>query len=151
MSAFSSLDVKKINAGGILAFEASSVQSDLKTNLASSDAAAVNESLTVIKTLCEGVEQWIEPYTVTHLPLIMDAFANPKTADAALASGNAILHKSSANSIRTVNSLIYEAFTSMKWQTKKGALVLVGKLGEIYPVVVQRNLPEMILKLIPKL
>jgi elongation factor 3 len=148
MSAFSSLDIKKINAGGILAFEASSVQSDLKTNLASSDAAAVNESLTVIKTLCEGVEQWIEPYTVTHLPLIMDAFANPKTADAALAAGNAILHKSSANSIRTVTSLIYEAFTSMKWQTKKGALVLLGALASHHPVVVQRNLPEMILKLI---
>ena len=148
MSAFSSLDVKKINAGGILAFEASTVQADLKTNLAANDAAVVNEGLVAIKTLCEGVDQWIEPYTVIHLPLIMDAFANPKTADAALAAGNAILHKSSANSIRTVTSLIYEAFTSMKWQTKKGALVLLGALASHHPVVVQRNLPEMILKLI---
>jgi len=148
MSAFSSLDVKKINAGGILAFEASSVQGDLKTNLASTDAAVVNDGLIAIKTLCEGVDQWIEPYTVIHLPSIMDAFANPKTADSALAAGNAILHKSSANSIRTVTSLIYEAFTSMKWQTKKGALVLLGALASHHPVVVQRNLPEMILKLI---
>jgi hypothetical protein len=36
----------------------------------------------------------------------------------------------------------------MKWQTKKGALVLLGALGAQFPVVVQRNLPEMILRLI---
>ena len=36
----------------------------------------------------------------------------------------------------------------MKWQTKKGGLVLLGALGKIHPEVVQQNLPEMILKLI---
>lgn len=36
----------------------------------------------------------------------------------------------------------------MKWQTKKGALVLLGALASHHPTVVQRNLPEMILKLI---
>lgn len=36
----------------------------------------------------------------------------------------------------------------MKWQTKKGGLVLLGALGSHHPVVVQRNLPEMILELI---
>merc|ERR1711871_1521360 len=36
----------------------------------------------------------------------------------------------------------------MKWQTKKGGLVLLGALGKIHPEIVQRNLPEMILKLI---
>ena len=36
----------------------------------------------------------------------------------------------------------------MKWQTKKGALVLIGALASHHSTVVQRNLPEMILKLI---
>ena len=79
---------------------------------------------------------------------ILDCFANPKTAEAASAAGNAILHKSNAHSIRIVTSVLYAAFKSMKWQTKKGALVLLGALGTHHPVVVQRNLPEMILKLI---
>ena len=35
----------------------------------------------------------------------------------------------------------------MKWQTKKGALVLIGALASHQSTVVRRNLPEMILKL----
>eukprot|EP00981_Chlorochromonas_danica_P016137 scaffold15892_cov537-Ochromonas_danica.AAC.1 len=36
----------------------------------------------------------------------------------------------------------------MKWHTKKGALVLIGALASHHPVVVQRTLPEIILRLI---
>jgi hypothetical protein len=52
-------------------------------------------------------------------PGILECLAQPKTAVAADAAGNAILHKSSSHSIRIVTAVLYESFASMKWQTKK--------------------------------
>lgn len=148
MSAFANVDAASINAAGVLAFEASGFLETLKTNMASSNVTVACEALELVKTLCEQVDQWIEPYLVTTLPLILENLANNKTAAAAADAGNAILHKSNSHSVRVVTSMLYESFKSMKWQTKKGALVLIGALASHHPTVVQRNLPEMILKLI---
>lgn len=148
MSAFANVDVKAINAAGVLAFEASGLLERMKTQMVSKNTDEVYEALEFVKTLCENVDQWIEPYVVTCLPLILENLAAPKTAVAAADAGNAILHKSNDHSVRTITSILYESFTSMKWQTKKGALVLIGALASHHPTVVQRNLPEMILKLI---
>lgn len=148
MSAFATTDVKKINADGVVAFEASGLLETLKTNMASSTPDVANDALQMVKALCEGCDQWIEPYLVSVLPFILDNLATPKTAGAAKEAGNAILHKSNAHSVRIITSALYESFTSMKWQTKKGALELFGDLANHHPVVVQRNLPEMINKLI---
>jgi len=148
MSAFASVDVKAINAAGVLAFEASGTLESIKAALTSTAAATSNEALESIKILAEGVDQWIEPYLVSILPLILDNLASKATAAAATTAGNAILHKSNSHSVRIITSVLYESFSSMKWQTKVGALFLLGALGSHHPVVVQRNLPEMILKLI---
>jgi elongation factor 3 len=148
MSAFTAVDVSTIKAGGVLAFEASGLLEQIKAALTGSNAAESNEALELVKTLAEGVDQWIEPYLVSVLPLILDNLAVKGTATAAEHAGNAILHKSNAHSVRIVTSILYESFSSMKWQTKVGALNLLGALGSHHPVVVQRNLPEMILKLI---
>lgn len=148
MSAFASIDVKAVNAAGVLAFESSGALESIKTALLSTNAQTSNEALETVKSLAEGVDQWIEPYLVSILPLILDNLATKATAEAAKVAGNAILHKSNAHSVRIVTSVLYESFTSMKWQTKVGALFLLGALGKHHPVVVQRNLPEMILKLI---
>jgi elongation factor 3 len=148
MSAFATTDVKAINTAGVVAFEASGLLETLKTNMASASAEVANEALQMVKALCEGCDQWVEPYLVSVLPFILDNLAAPKTATAAEEAGNAILHKSNAHSVRIITSALYESFTSMKWQTKKGALVLFGDLANHHPVVVQRNLPEMINKLI---
>lgn len=144
MSAFATVDVAAINKAGVLAFEASGLVNEIVTGLTSGDVAA----LETVKVLAEGVEQWVEPYLVEILPAILDNLANPKTATAAHEAGTAILKKSSSHSVRIVTTVLYESFKSMKWQTKKGALVLMGDLADIHPTVVQMNLPEMILKLI---
>ena len=148
MSAFASSDISAINASGIVAFEASGLIESLKAEIASTDAGIANSALEVVTKLSGGVDQWIEPYLLKILPTILDCLAAPKTAEAAMAAGQAILKKSNAHSIRLLTTVLYEGFTSMKWQTKKGALVLLGQLATHYPVVVQRNLPEMILQLI---
>mmetsp|Transcript_289 Transcript_289/g.522 ORF Transcript_289/g.522 Transcript_289/m.522 type:complete len:1021 (+) Transcript_289:82-3144(+) len=147
MSAFASADIPKINTAGVLAFESSGVVETLKTELAGAPDVA-NGACAMIKSLCEGCDQWIEPYLVSVLPFILDCLASPKTAEAATEAGNAILHKSNGHSVRIITSVLYESFTSMKWQTKKGALVLFAALADHHSVVVQRNMPEMVQKLI---
>ena len=144
MASFASVNAPEINKAGPVAFEASGLLESLKTEIGAGNVDALNS----VKVLCEGVDQWIEAYLVSTLPGIMDCLAAPKTADAAMAAGRSILAKSNGHSIRIITMLLYESFTSMKWQTKKGALTLLGALGQIHPVVVQQNLPEMILKLI---
>jgi len=148
MSAFTAIDIPSINTAGLLAFEASGLIDNLRNEIASSNAAVSVEALQVVTKLCKGVDQWIEPDLVGTLPVILDCLAVAKTADAAKEAGMAVLAKSNSHSIRLITTILYESFTSMKWQTKKGALVLLGALASLYPVVVQRNLPEMILKLI---
>lgn len=148
MSAFASVDVSAINAAGPVAFQNSGVLDTIKTNLAAAAPEVSVEACETVKKLCEGVDQWIEPYVISCLPGILDNLAAPKTAAAASEAGNAVLHKSNAHSIRIITNLLYESFLSMKWQTKKGALVLLGALASHHPAVVQQNLPEMILKLI---
>jgi len=148
MSAFTAIDIPSINAAGLLAFEASGLIDNLRNEIASSNAAVSVEALQVVTKLCKGVDQWIEPDLVGTLPVILDCLAVAKTADAAKEAGMAVLAKFNSYLIRLITTILYESFTSMKWQTKKGALVLLGALASLYPVVVQRNLPEMILKLI---
>lgn len=148
MSAFAAVNVAAINTAGVEAFEASTLLEDIKAALISTTAATSIEALEFIKVLAEGVDQWIEPFLVSIIPLILDNLAAKATAEAATHAGNAILHKSNSHSVRIITSVLYESFSSMKWQTKVGALYLLGALGKHHPVVVQRNLPEMILKLI---
>mmetsp|Transcript_13529 Transcript_13529/g.13595 ORF Transcript_13529/g.13595 Transcript_13529/m.13595 type:complete len:1020 (+) Transcript_13529:71-3130(+) len=148
MSAFSAPDVTKINADGPVAFEASGVAESVKAQISSSTPATANAALEYCKALCEGADMWIEPYVISMLPAILDNLATPKTAQAASAAGNAILHKMCPHSMKIVQELLYESMGSMKWQTKKGALVLLGNLAQHHPIVVSTNLPSMILKLI---
>jgi elongation factor 3 len=148
MSSFADIDVSAINKAGVLAYEASPLNVALLEHLASKDADVCNTACDNVVSLAEGCDQWIEPYLIDGLVPLLDALAEKKTAEAAKAAGSAILKKTSRNSIRVVTSILYEGFVSLKWQTKVGALVLLGALGEIHPSVVNTNLPEMILKLI---
>jgi elongation factor 3 len=148
MSAFANLNIEAINKNGILAFESSGLIETLKTDINAKDAIKSCDSLKTVKALCEGIDSWIEPYIFQTLPMILDTLADKKTAEDGMAAGTAILVKASQASIRIVTNILYEGFTSLKWQTKKGALLLLGALADSHPVMVQRNLPEMILKLI---
>lgn len=150
MSAFTNVDVAAINANGVIAFENSGLLDKLKYAMEHAGAHPTEacDAMELIKSLCEGVDQWIEPYLVSTLPDILENLGTPKVAAAAADAGHAILHKSNPHSVRVITSFLFESLNSMKWHTKKGALVLIGALASHHPVVVQRNLPELILKLI---
>jgi len=148
MSAFAAADISAINASGPVAFEASGYVASLQAGITSSEPAKANEALEAFAALCEGSAEWVEPYLLSLLPVILDNFANPKTSESATHAGDAIAKKMNSHSMKLVLDLLYESFSSMKWQTKKGALVLLGSLGKIHEKVVQTNLPYIILKLI---
>ena len=68
MSSFTSEVIAHINSTGILAFEASGLVETLKADIASPNVASANEALAKVKALCEGIDQWIEPYLLMILP-----------------------------------------------------------------------------------
>ena len=68
MSAFANYTAA-INAAGALAFETSGFLETLKTNMSSTNTDVASEALELVKTLCETVDQWIEPYMVSTLPI----------------------------------------------------------------------------------
>jgi glutamate dehydrogenase/leucine dehydrogenase len=59
----------------------------LNTDIASASAPTAVLALEAIKALCEGVDQWIEPFIVNTLTGILDCLAVPKTAEAAMSAG----------------------------------------------------------------
>ena len=148
MSAFMDSDIDTFKQQGCVFFEKSGLLETLKNDLASTNSSTVVQALNIIKRLSEELDQWIEPYLVSILPLILENLASKNTSSVATEAGNTIIRKSNSHSVRIITNVLYESFESMKWQTKVGALMLIGSLAKYHPVVVQRNLPEMILKLI---
>ena len=148
MAAFVPPNPYMVNKDGVVAFDKSGITANFIAQLETGEVELVNKTLESIQTLCEGVEQWIEPYVLSTLPAILDNMAHPKTVELAKSAGEAIIKKMNSHSMRLVMEILYTAMTSMKWQTKKGALVLLGSLGVLQGEVVQTNLPSMIIKLI---
>lgn len=79
---------------------------------------------------------------------ILECLGNKNTEACGKIAGEAIMTKMNAHSMQLCVKLLFEAMTSMKWQTKKGALVLLGSLATLQPEVVEMNIAQMILKLI---
>lgn len=107
-----------------------------------------NQAMKELHLFIQKSPQWMEPYFFSYLPMLMDNMGSYKTGEQAKETGVAILEKMNSHSMRMVTDILYEGLTSMKWQTKKGALILLGTFGNIQKDVVQRNLPSMILRLI---
>jgi len=82
-----------VNKDGVLSFDKSNLTSDFIAQISSGDVDLVNKTLESVQVLCEGVEQWIEPYVLSTLPAILDALANPKTSEHAKRAGEAIIKK----------------------------------------------------------
>ena len=148
MSAFVAADVAAINSAGPVAFETSGYINTLQSKMTSGNVESANEALEAFATLCKDSSAWVEPFLLSQLPSILDNLAVPKTAEAATHAGVALMKKMNAHSLKIALDLLYESLESMKWQTKVGALVLLGSLGSLHERVVQANLPYIILRLI---
>jgi len=148
MSAFTNTDPEAITKAGPVALESSGLITQLQDAMTGSDADKTNEALDTFAKLCSGTGEWVEPYLLPCLTPILDCLAVKKTTDAATKAGVALMKKMNAHSMLIALDMLFDSLESMKWQTKVGALVLLGSLGALHEQVVQMNLPKIILRLI---
>ena len=112
------------------------------------DHESCNNAMRILQEIIEQSANWMEPYFYPFLPSLMDNMGNFKTSEVAKETSLILIKKVNSHSIRFFIPMLYERFKSLKWQTKKGALMLLGSFSEIRKEIVQRNLPSMILELI---
>ena len=101
-----------------------------------------NEAMNCLKTLIEKSETWQEPIFLQYLPVLMDNISFFKTAEQAKVTATTIINKMNIFSINVVLDLLFECFSSLKWQTKCGALTILGLFKNLDKKVVQQNLPN---------
>lgn len=90
----------------------------------------------------------IEPFLMDILPEILNKLTNKNTITKAKEVGEQIIKKMNPFAMKEYMNILYENFGSMKWQIKKGALILLGSFAKHQSSVVKFNLPDMILRLI---
>ena len=90
----------------------------------------------------------MEPFLIQIIPELLNKLTDNKTASQAKETGNLIISKMNAFAMKIYMDVLYENMGYMKWQIKKGALVLLGLFAKHQKEVVQYNLPNMILRLI---
>ena len=112
------------------------------------DHETCNNAMSRLMEIIEKSPKWMEPYFYPFLPSLMDNMGNFKTSEIARETSLVLIKKVNSHSIRFFIPMLYQRFQSLKWQTKKGALMLLGSFSEIRKEIVQRNLPSMILELI---
>ena len=89
-----------------------------------------------------------EPYFIEFIPKLLEKLTDFKTAEQATLVGDLIISKMNPFSMKLYMDRLYESMNSLKWQIKKGALVLLGLFAKHQKEVVKYNLPNMILRLI---
>ena len=107
-----------------------------------------NECMRTLSLLAEKSETWQEPYLLSFLPILMDNISFFKTSENAKDCAKLIISKMNLYSIDVVLDLLFSSLDSLKWQTKCGALTILGLLKNLDKKVVQQNLPKIILRLI---
>ena len=112
------------------------------------DPETCNNAMSRLMEIIEKSPKWMEPYFYPFLPSLMDNMGNFKTSEIARETSLVLIKRVNSHSIRFFIPMLYQRFQSLKWQTKKGALMLLGSFSEIRKEIVQRNLPSMILELI---
>jgi elongation factor 3 len=122
-------------------FQSSITYEQLIKHLESNNFDELNKIIESSKLNCE-------PYIIKIIPELLTKFTDTKTCTQALETGNIIIKKMNIFSIKIYMNILYEQLLSMKWQVKKGALILLGLFANHQKEVVQYFLPDMILKLI---
>tara|TARA_Y100000992_G_C21273729_1_gene498573 strand:- start:1379 stop:4399 length:3021 start_codon:yes stop_codon:yes gene_type:complete len=89
-----------------------------------------------------------EPEFIEFLPLLLEKIGDRKYSEKAQKCGEAIISKMNPFAMKVYMNILYNELESLKWQIKKGALVLLGSFAKHQKEVVKFNLPNMILKLI---
>ena len=107
-----------------------------------------NNNFEELNSFIEKSDLSMEPYFISMIPELLNKLTDYKSSEQAKETGNKIIGKMNVFSMKIYMDVLYENFESLKWQIKKGSLVLLGLFAKHQKEVVQYNLPSMILKLI---
>ena len=122
---------------------------DLKKKITNNnDAETCNKAMKLLNVITKKSETWMEPFLLDLLPTLMDNISFFKTSIQAKESGMMIIEKMNIHSISFVLDLLFSSLESLKWQTKCGALTMLSMFKNLDKVVVQQNIPKIILRLI---
>jgi elongation factor 3 len=101
-----------------------------------------------LKNLIEESKPCQEPFFIKHLPSLLDKLSDHKHGMVARECGELLISKMNPFGMQAYTTILYSGFTSLKWQTKVGALVLLGSFAKHQKDIVKFHLPDFILKLI---
>lgn len=107
-----------------------------------------NDDFPGLETFIKESDLTMEPYFIDFIPQLLTKLTHFKTAEQAKGIGELIVQRMNPFAMKRYMDVLYENLTSMKWQIKKGALVLLGLFAKHQSDVVKFNLPNMILRLI---
>ena len=107
-----------------------------------------NESFDELIDFISNNDLKIEPFLMEILPDILNKLTNKNTMTKAKEVGEQIIKNMNPFAMKQYMNILYENFGSMKWQIKKGALILLGSFAKHQSSVVKFNLSDMILRLI---
>ena len=113
-----------------------------------SDYDKCNQTMIELENYVLNSETYKEPYFIQFLPTLMNNIANFKTSEQAKKTSKIIIDNINIYSINVILELLFTSLESMKWQTKCGALTVLGLLKNLDNEVVRQNIPEILLKLI---
>ena len=101
-----------------------------------------------LKEYIKNADLSMEPYLIDSFPDLLNKLVHVRTEIRSKDIGELIIKKMNPFAMKLYMNALYEHFTSMKWQIKKGALILLGYFAFHQKEVVKFNLPNMILRLI---
>ena len=107
-----------------------------------------NDSFDELKDFIKANDLKIEPFLMDGLPDILNKLANKPTMDAAKEVGEQVIKQMNPFAMKQYMDILYDHFASMKWQIKKGSLILLGSFAKHQSNIVKFNLPDMILRVI---
>ena len=140
---------KTSNVQQCLEFANSILFTDLKTKIENyMEHEACNKAMESFSDLILKSDSWMEPFFLEFLPILMDNISFPKTREQATSTSKLIIRHMNTQSIPVLLNLLFQSFTSMKWQTKCGALTVLGLLKHLDKQIVQQHIPTIILRLI---
>ena len=107
-----------------------------------------NDDFDSLTHLLQNFDYTNEPYFIRNIELLLTKLTNPKTSEQCKRVSELLIEKMNPFAMKIYMDALYENMNSMKWQIKKGALMLLGCFAKHQTSIVKFNLPNMILRLI---
>ena len=107
-----------------------------------------NDDFETITLLLQNFDYTNEPYFIKNIELLLSKLTNNKTSEQCKMVGELLISKMNPFAMKKYMDALYYNMDSMKWQIKKGALMLLGCFAKHQSWFVKFNLPNMILPLI---